>query len=145
MGFTLGRHEPENVPKRLEMLRRAAMVFGGSDDSISRSDTKFLASLMTDRSTPLPLAAPCHMKADITQVRQKHCQRASPSVLTGTTLKTFLTFLVFLISKFFSQFIPLFLSPDPRGLHEKTVITTSVLKKKDKTPFGKQKTAYTKS
>lgn len=56
--MTLGRHEPENVPMRLEMLRRDEMVCGDRDESISRSDTRFLASLMTDRSTPLPLTAP---------------------------------------------------------------------------------------
>lgn len=57
-GLTLGRHEPEKVPMRLEMLRRVETVCGVSDESISRSDTRFLASLMTDRSTPLPVDAP---------------------------------------------------------------------------------------
>lgn len=57
-GLTLGRHEPEKVPIRLEMLRRVETVCGGRVESISRSDTRFLASLMTERSTPLPVDAP---------------------------------------------------------------------------------------
>lgn len=50
---------------RLEMLRRVETTCGGRDESISRSETRFLASLMTDRSTPLPVEAPW-------KHRQKH-------------------------------------------------------------------------
>lgn len=70
-GLTLGLQEPEKVPMRLEMLRRVEMVCGDRDESISRSDTRFLASLMTERSTPLPLTAPCHTHMYITQIREQ--------------------------------------------------------------------------
>lgn len=72
--MTLGRHEPENVPMRLEMLRRTEIVCGGSDESMSKSDTRFLASLMTERSTPLPLTAPCCKCTYTAQVREQSCK-----------------------------------------------------------------------
>ena len=56
--MTRGRQEPEKVPIRLLTLRRDETVGGDRDESISSSDTRFLASLMTDRSTPFPLTAP---------------------------------------------------------------------------------------
>ena len=70
--MTRGRHEPENVPMRLEMLRRAETVCGDRDESISRSDIRFLASLMTDRSTPLPLTAPCRMHTGANEIQRQY-------------------------------------------------------------------------
>lgn len=89
-GLTLGRQEPEKVPMRLLTLRRDETVCGDRDESISRSDTMFLASLMTDRSTPLPLTAPwghggdkgTHVRemphsASTTQTYSRYCTKES--------------------------------------------------------------------
>ena len=67
--MTRGRQDPEKVPIRLETLRSEEEAWGGREESVSSSDTRFLASLMTDRSTPLPLTAPCWATAGESDVR----------------------------------------------------------------------------
>lgn len=85
--MTLGRHEPENVPMRLEMLRRDELVCGDRDESISRSDTRFLASLMTERSTPLPLTAPCHTHTKALSKCNMENRQGDSTLICATNLK----------------------------------------------------------